>query len=242
MKPVIAITPEAVDIGRFDGRGAFCSFWYTQAIEAAGGVPVILPLTRDSGLLEHFLRTCDGLLLTGGGDVSEKFYSRRLTDAERATIRGTDELRDEMEIYLVREALDADLPMLGICRGMQVMNVAADGTLVPDIKLRKPDALLHRHAQPDAFAHTVEWEAGRRLAGILGSGCESVNSTHHQALDRIAPGFDVVARAPDGIVEAIENPAARFACGVEFHPERLLRVAPQFLRLFEALVEAARKR
>lgn len=239
MKPVIAITPEAVTL-REDKLGAFCGVAYTQAIELAGGVPVILPLTADTAVLDYFLRSCQGLMLTGGGDFTENYYAPKLTDAERATLSGVDAVRDEMEVYLVREALDADLPVLGICRGLQALNVAASGTLIPDIPLRQPGALTHRSRDPEAFAHEVVWEPGARLTEILGSGCEQVNSTHHQAVDIVAPGFDVAARAPDGIVEALEKPGTRFVCAVQFHPERLVKTAPQFLRLFEAFVDACR--
>lgn len=240
MRPVIAITPEAVTLSRADGRGAFCGVSYSQAVEAADGLPVILPLTSDTEVLDRCLAQCQGLMLTGGGDISEKFYAPPLTPAERATLRGADVVRDEMELYLVREALDANLPVLGICRGVQMLNLAAGGTLIPDLASRIPGALPHQNPQTEAFAHAVQWEPATRLAEILGDGCERVNSNHHQGLDRIAPGFDVAGRAPDGVIEAIEKPGARFVAGVIFHPERLLGVAPQFARLFDAFVEACR--
>jgi gamma-glutamyl-gamma-aminobutyrate hydrolase PuuD len=242
VRPLIGITPDAVTMESADRRGSYCSTAYTRAVEAAGGVAVILPLTREPVVLEVYLKSCHGLLLTGGGDVSARYYRGGLSEAERATIARADEVRDEMEIYLVREALDTGRPLLGVCRGMQLLNLAADGSLIADIGLRRPDALPHRHPQADAFAHAVDWEEGRQLTQILGRGCESVNSTHHQAVDMVAPGFEVAARAPDGIIEAIEKPDARFVCGVQFHPERLLEKAPQFLRLFEALVERAAPR
>jgi putative glutamine amidotransferase len=241
-RPVIAITPEALRIDRAEGRGAYCGATYSRAVELAGGVPVLIPLTNDPSVLDYFLQHGQGLLLTGGGDMSQSYYSPLLSDAERATIKGTDETRDVMEVYLVREALDADLPVLGICRGLQVMNVAAGGTLHPDIALRLPGAVNHRHPDPFALAHAVTWEPEARLTEILGSGCEFVNSTHHQAVNKIAPGFDVVARAEDGVIEAMERGESPFFCGVQFHPERLVERAPQFLRLFEAFVEAARSR
>jgi putative glutamine amidotransferase len=235
MKPIIAITTGAVSLSDEGNRGVA----YTQAIEAAGGVPVVLPLTRDTAVLDELLAHCHGLLLSGGGDPAERFYCPVLTDAERAALSGVDEVRDDMEVYLVREALDARLPVLGICRGMQMLNLAMGGTLIPDIPTRLPKALMHANPNPETFAHELQWERTSRLWDMLGHGCESVNSHHHQAVDRIAPGFDVAARAPDGIVEAIESVGARFAVGVQFHPERLLRVRPQFLRLFEVFVEAS---
>ncbi|MGA2221995.1 MAG: gamma-glutamyl-gamma-aminobutyrate hydrolase family protein [Verrucomicrobiia bacterium] len=236
MKPVIAITPEAIKLSRVDGRGAFCGVSYSQAIEKAGGVPLVLPLTRETKAIERFLTLCDGFLLTGGGDMAEASgaYGRKLTARERQTLSSVDEERDELELCLVRRLMEEDIPVLGICRGIQVMNVALGGTLLADI----PN---HRHAKSTALMHQVEWTCDGRLPRLLGD-CRRVNSTHHQALDVVASAFKVAARTSDGIVEAVENSQVRLMWGVQFHPERLLQVAPQFLRLFEALVNEARRR
>ena len=233
MKPIIAITPEAITLrSRMDGRGSFCGVSYSEAIELAGGVPLVVPLTRDPRVLDHFLKTCDGWLLTGGGDVAAKFYAPRMSVSLRKKISGADEVRDGMEIYVLRKLLERDRPVFGICRGIQVMNVAFGGTLIPHLD-------GHRNPQPDALAHKIEWTKGGKLQRAM-EGFDRVNTSHHQAVDHVARGFVVVARSPDGIVEAMERPDARFFCGVQFHPERLVRKSPQFQKLFREFVKACR--
>jgi putative glutamine amidotransferase len=227
MIPIIAITPEAITLkSRTDGHGAFCGVSYSEAVALAGGVPMILPLTNDRRVLDHVLGRCNGLMLAGGGDVNPRRYGGK----SHPKIFGVDDTRDEMEVYLLKRAAKQDLPVLGICRGIQVMNVAFGGTLLPDIE-------GHRNPKPDALAHRLDWTKPQQLPV-----CDRVNTSHHQAVDRVAKGFVVTARAPDGIIEAMEKPDARFFCAVQFHPERLVKVAPQFLRLFAALVKEARGR
>ncbi|MBM3859705.1 MAG: gamma-glutamyl-gamma-aminobutyrate hydrolase family protein [Verrucomicrobia bacterium] len=221
MKPLIGITPSAVRMGPSGKYGGFCDVMYSRAIEQAGGVPVALPLTCVRQTLNHFLSFCDGFLLSGGGDLCEASgaYGRRLTPSERKTLSAVDATRDEMEMRLVRGIAEGDIPVLGICRGVQVMNVALGGTLLADIP-------GHRDG-----THGITWT--RRLFN-----CRRVNSSHHQALDRIAPSLTVVARSGDGLVEAVVRPSARFCVGVQFHPERMAGCDGPFKKL----VAAARAR
>jgi putative glutamine amidotransferase len=217
-RPRIIIPPDAVVLSsRMDGRGAFCALSYSEAILAAGGLPVILPLTANRRVLQEFLDDADGLLLIGGGDVNPRRYGGR----PHPKISGVDDTRDEMEIHLCRAARRRDLPTLGICRGIQIINVAFGGTLHPHIT-------GHAHPQPTARVHRLRW----------GRGWIEVNSSHHQAVDRVAPGFVVTARAADGTVEAMELPAARHLRAVQFHPERLVAGEPGCRRLFAEFLRA----
>ncbi len=185
----------------------------------------------------------DGLLLTGGDDVAPGRYGE---EVHPAVIVVAPE-RDDFEIALIKEARARQLPILAICRGMQVLNVAYGGTLVQDIPTQVPGALDHGMKVPPhkAFdpSHEIWIEKDSLLAGLMkdrlaGGDSLEVNSRHHQAVNKLAPGFRVVATAPDGIIEAIEDPGARFCLGVQWHPENFYRTG-EFRALFEGFVAAA---
>jgi putative glutamine amidotransferase len=184
-------------------------------------------------------------MLTGGDDVAPARYGE---DAH-ATVVEVEPERDTFEIALIQEARRRGLPILAICRGIQVMNVAFGGTLVQDIPSQVPGALNHRLTVPPHksfdYAHDVWVEENSLLARLMqerlgGSDSCAVNSRHHQAVKDVASGFKVVATAPDGIIEAIEDPAARFCLGVEWHPENFWRTG-EFRPIFEGFVEAANR-
>jgi len=212
---------------------------YCQALEVAGALPVLLPLLQLRDTQQELLGRLDGLLLSGGGDVEPRFFGQE----RLARLRSVDRLRDEMEMWLARQAVERDVPMLAICRGMQVLNVALGGTLYQDIKTQLPGALRH-----DFYAeyprghrgHALEVVSGTRLAHILGCTTLSVNSFHHQCLEEVASPLRVTATAPDGLVEAVELPGRRFMVGVQWHPEELIEGDPGMRGLFEAFVQAAR--
>jgi putative glutamine amidotransferase len=218
---------------------------YRDAVEAAGGEPVSLfpgAAVSPDALLDDL----DGLILTGGRDVHPAHYGEPLGEGLGVEL---DEVRDALEIPLARRALDRDLPVLGICRGVQVMNVAAGGTLHQDITLAGIPRGSHnqREAQPepplDATVHEITVTPGSRLAGILDATRIGVNTFHHQTIDRPAGQFSVVARSverhAEGVIEAVEVAGRSFALGVQWHPERMWRRVPAFARLFAALVTAA---
>lgn len=209
---------------------------YRAALEDAGArIRELAP--GDS--LPAALDECDGLLLTGGVDVEPAVYGE-----QRHPTVEIDAERDAYELALARQALQRDLPVLAICRGAQVLNVAAGGNLVQDIPSAMPEALTHELSQPKhAIAHDVHVESGTRLARLLerrltSEGCIAVNSRHHQSVKHPASAFVVSATAPDGVIEAIEKPDAQFCVGVQWHPENFWRTG-EFRELFDGLVDAA---
>lgn len=213
---------------------------YVERVVEAGGLPLLLPVV-DPDRAEAYLDLADGLLLIGGDDVDPSLYGAEPHPA----LGAVDLARDRFELALLRVAMARDLPTLGVCRGVQVMNVALGGTLWQDLPSEFSGALAHAGAY-DA-SHDVDVVPGSRLAAILGIGSSgaggarvAVNSHHHQALRRVAPTLAVTARSPDGVVEASELPSQRFFVGVQWHPERLPD-AEATRRLFAAFVaEAAR--
>ena len=212
---------------------------YRQSILHAGGEPRIL----DSSMtVAQALEGIDGLMLTGGGDVAPSRYK----EPAHATIEEAEAGRDEFEIALTLAARQQALPILAICRGIQVLNVACGGTLVQDIPSQLPGAGVHSLAVPEhepyALAHEVWIEKDSLLSKVMrerlvDEGVE-VNSRHHQAVKGVAAGFKVSATAPDGVIEAIEDPALPFCLGVQWHPENFFRTG-EFRALFEAFLEAA---
>jgi putative glutamine amidotransferase len=209
---------------------------YVRSVEAAGAVPLVLP-TQAPGAAEAVLDRLDGLVLSGGIDVDPALYGQ----APHPKLGRVDRARDEFEIALTRMALRRDMPVLAICRGQQVINVALGGTLVQDIPSVVAGAVLHdAPGRRTRRSHPVEVAEGSRLAEILGPGTVLVNSFHHQSIDRLGEGLTVTGRAPDGVVEAVEMEERSFVLGVQWHPESFWREPAGFRALFEAHIEACR--
>lgn len=221
---------------------------YVHAVRSAGGLPIPIPLMTDHAALETYLADIDGLLLCGGGDLAPETYGA----PDDGLCEGIDRDRDAVELYLASRAADMGIPTLGICRGVQVMNVAAGGTLIRDILSQQPLAVQHRtpsSAPRDTLAHSIRLdlsvvaESQLMASWICGSipGELRVNSTHHQAVARVAEPFAVAAMAEDGIIEALVGTDGRFRLGVQWHPEELLSSGHDGLHrvLFEGLVRAA---
>jgi len=233
--PLIAVTAA----NQPDKRGfdrASLNLSYLRAIEAAGGVPLLLSPGMTPERIAAALAQASGLILTGGGDVDPARYGA----TPHETIIGVSESRDTMEVEALREADALGLPVLAICRGMQVLNVARGGTLLQDIPSMVSGACQHSIQDPrEGPAHAVAIDAGTRLAGIAGTAYE-VNSRHHQAVDRLGEGLTITAHAPDGVVEALEAPGERFLVGVQWHPEDMAGRFESADRLFAAFAAAAR--
>ena len=227
--PVIGITSKGPD-----PSGAYTiSARYVQAVRRAGGAAVVLPAGEEGAA--DLAGRIDGLVLSGGGDVDPALYG----GVWREEVYGVSRERDAFEIALVREALWRDLPVLGICRGCQLINVALGGTLVEHLP-EGEGGVRHRTSESESARHPVA--AWGRLARILGSEEIEPVSHHHQAVREPAPGLEVVARAPDGVVEALEMPGYPWFFAVQWHPEITAVEDPAQQRLFDALVEAARVR
>jgi putative glutamine amidotransferase len=211
---------------------------YTEAISAAGGVPVLIPLGLSDEELLTILDRVDGILLPGGGDVEPSLYHGN----SHTTLWGIDPERDRTEFVLSRAAVQYRKPILAICRGMQVLNVALGGTLWEDIGSMVPNAIKHdiSNGTPrNHLSHPVNIRQVSVLAKVMGKTECRVNSIHHQAIRDVAPELMVTALAPDDVIEGAEIPDHPFAVAVQWHPEILIADDPAMLSLFQALVEAA---
>lgn len=211
---------------------------YSRAVHRAGGTPVIIPPLMQEVDWQVLVNCLDGLLLSGGEDIAPDTYGQQL----EPWTGYVDTERDSAEIGLVRLWLAGGKPLLAICRGHQVLNVVLHGTLLQDITTQVPDALDHAYlpGRPmEVNVHTIAVEPWSRLAEALGGASFPVNSAHHQAVLQPGDGLVIVARAPDGVVEATEMPGHSFCLSVQWHPEAMLRVSSTMLPLFERFVGAA---
>jgi putative glutamine amidotransferase len=213
---------------------------YLESVRRAGGEPRVLDPTREQAA--EVAGSIDGLLLTGGTDVDPRLYG----DAPHATLLNVEPERDDFEIAIVHAARKARRPVFGICRGLQIVNVALGGTLIQDIPSELPGSLEHSVPTPqNAVAHEIWVTRGSLLYSLMqeklaeSDACD-VNSRHHQSIKRVAAGFEITATAPDGVVEAIECGRGTFCLGVQWHPENFWRTG-EFRPLFEGFVEACRK-
>jgi putative glutamine amidotransferase len=196
---------------------------------------MMLPLTAEKDELDYFLETCDGFLLTGGQDVSPALYGEEAVPQCGEICPA----RDVMDEYILREAVERDKPVLGICRGHQLMNAVYGGTLYQDLPTQNPSEVMHCMTAPyDRGAHMVSVCEQSPLMDLLGKSECSVNSYHHQAIKTLAPVLSPMAVSPDGLIEAIYMPGKRFVWGVQWHPEFSYRNSPESVAIIQAFLRA----
>lgn len=238
-KPVIGITlfRKYEDNGRNCYNKIGCD--YTNAIVSAGGIPVPVPVLKDKKEAEYYIELIDGLLLTGGEDINPSCYG----EEPIKELKSFDINRDRWEIELFKKSYEQNLPVLGICRGMQLMNVALGGTLYQDIEKQYDKNKIHlSDRNVECIYHVIKIDSDSKLYNIL---CETdkyrVNSYHHQAIKKLSPQIRIAAES-DGVIEAIESKNKKFIIGVQWHPEELVGNKTCFHYLFNNLVAEAEKK
>jgi len=233
MRPVIGLIP------LYDDEKE--SYWmlpgYMKVLEKCGALPIMLPLTDDKSELSQLFRMCDGLLLTGGHDVGTDVYG----EEKKSTCGEPCKLRDEMESFLLDRALEFDIPVFGICRGIQFMNAHLGGTLYQDLETEYTCKVEHHMEAPyDRAAHQVDVYEDTILADIIGAGKHEVNSYHHQAVKELSPLVETMAVSEDGLVEAIAVKDKKFAIGLQWHPEFSYENNEESIKLVQAFVDACK--
>lgn len=243
--PLILISPNTEVKGdEFGDRSISLSETYQRAILMAGGVPLVLPGIASPEIVATCVSQCDGVLFTGGDDINPKLYAKKLPPKLAKTVHFEPGERDLRELLLVDEVFKQRKPVLGICRGHQLINVALGGTLVVDIRSQIPGAMNHRQMEKKSeVVHEARLTGDSMLAKITGKQRLGVNSTHHQAIGRVAKPLRVTAASDDGVVEATElRPEAAhllpYFMTVQFHPERLAPRYPEHQEVFNSFTRA----
>jgi putative glutamine amidotransferase len=243
--PLILVTPSTEQKGvEFGDTSLSLSEMYDRAVMAGGGLPLVMPCTTSRDMVAECVRRADGVLLTGGDDVNPALYADGSQPGRWRAVGRPDRDRDLRELMVIDEVFRQRKPLLAVCRGHQLLNVALGGSLLLDIGAQCPGALNHRRLdRKSAVVHDVRLTAGSLLAKITAKQTLGVNSTHHQAVDRVAGILAVAAASSDGIVESLQlRPQAfhalSFLLSVQFHPERLLDRHAEHLAIFRSFIGA----
>ncbi|MBO7675184.1 MAG: gamma-glutamyl-gamma-aminobutyrate hydrolase family protein [Atopobiaceae bacterium] len=234
MKPIIGLSP----LYDTEKRGLWMRPGYLDVLYACGAIPLVLPFDSDKVDVEQVLSLCDGLILTGGADVDPRLYGEEPME-QCGEIQP---FRDALEVRLLDIALYEDKPVLGICRGCQMLNIYNGGTLYQDLTTQIPGSLNHAMTPPyEMPCHRVTLEKGEPLHELLQVDELPVNSIHHQAIRRLAPTLIPLARSKDGVIEAVWMPGKRFVWGVQWHPEWIWNIDERQMRIVQCFVDACKK-
>ncbi|WP_103104320.1 gamma-glutamyl-gamma-aminobutyrate hydrolase family protein [Brevibacillus reuszeri] len=233
MRPIIGVTTFLSEQSKY----STVSRNYIDSIYAAGGLPVNIPIISNESNYDDYIQMLDGLLFTGGNDIAPYYFGENPV----RELNSMSSIRDEYEFSLFKAAYEKNMPIFGICRGIQLINVAMDGSLYQDIYSQCPGTLGHspEHTASDEFYHAVQIKVDTQLYEIFGEERIFTNSFHHQSVKKLGNNLIATAYSEDGIVEAIESTEDRFLLGVQWHPECMTKRHPMFLKLFRAFVEAS---
>lgn len=234
MKPIIGITTFEEEVKGYHTLNTN----YINAVFAAGGIPISIPIINDEEDYDYYVNLIDGIIFSGGIDVSPLSYGENPIKE----VKFLSSVRDKYEFGLLKRAYEKKLPILGICRGCQLINVFLGGTLYQDINEQVPNALGHcpgPHLLEEIY-HTINIKEGTKLHSIFGKDKIYVNSYHHQSINKLGENLKITAVSEDGIIEAIEATDERFLIGVQFHPEALQKKYPEFQRIFKELINASK--
>ena len=235
MKPVVGVMPLWDD----EKENIRMLPEYMDGISHAGGVSFIFPFTEDKKDIRQLAERCDGFLFTGGPDIAPEYYHE---EAPEGLVEVCPK-RDALECMVFEAAMELDKPVLGICRGIQVINVFLGGSLYQDLPTQHPSETIHRQPPPyDRPVHDVILEEDTPLYRCFGASRVPVNSHHHQAIRSLAPGLKAMAYSPDGLIEAVYMPEKRFLWAVQWHPERLYKTDPYSRELFLAFINAMKEK
>ncbi len=239
-RPIIGISGSMMidEGGMFPGyERAYVNNDYIQAVIRAGGTPFIIPMGESDDTIKQQIKLIDGLILSGGHDVDSLLYNEEPTQK----LGEIYPKRDEFDLKIIKYAMDKEIPILGICRGMQILNVANGGSLYQDLSFIDGCYIKHWQGnQADVATHNVDIEKGSKMHSIIGDTVKT-NSFHHLAVKDIAKGFKVVARAKDGVIEAIEKDGDTFVIGFQWHPEMMSKNNEKMQRIFNKLIEESKK-
>ena len=234
MRPVIGVMP----LWREEKRDLWMRLGYLDGVIDAGGAPIVFPFTEDAELVDQLCEMCDGIMFTGGDDISPSIYG----EEPIPELENVSEERDALELLVIEKAMEMQIPVFGICRGIQFLNAYLGGTLYQDLPAQFGNEIEHHQSEPYPVpTHEVSIIPGTPLADLLGKDSIAVNSFHHQAVKKLANGLIPMASSADGLVEAFYRPGPVYFWAVQWHPEMLFQHDENSRKLFRSFVEACKK-